>query len=121
SGIGGITVLHQALKYLPNDDYIFYADTSHVPYGEKPKEVVKEYIFDAADFLAHQNVKALVVACNTATSIAIDDLRYMYDFPVLGIELAVNTAVQNSVRSQNKVYVLATNFTLIVEKIYKLV
>src|SRR5690625_7846633 len=77
SGIGGITVLHQALKYLPNDDYIFYADSSHVPYGVKPKEVVKEYIFDAADFLAHQNVKALVVACNTATSIAIDDLRNM--------------------------------------------
>lgn len=121
SGIGGITVLHQALKYLPNDDYIFYADTSHVPYGEKPKKVVKEYIFGAADFLAHQNVKALVIACNTATSIAIDDLRNMYDFPILGIEPAVKPAVQNRVRSQNKVLVLATNLTLREEKFHNLV
>src|SRR5699024_12842968 len=84
------------------------------------KEVVKEYIFDAADFLAHQNVKALVVACNTATSIAIDDLRNMYDFPILGIEPAVKPAVQNRGRSQNKVLVVATNLTLREEKFHNL-
>lgn len=121
SGIGGITVLHQALRYLPNEDYIFYADTLHVPYGEKPKEEVREYIFNAVDFLANQGVKALVIACNTATSIAVEELRQKYDFPILGIEPAVKPAVQNCEGKQKKVLVLATNLTLKEEKFHNLV
>ncbi|MDQ0198222.1 glutamate racemase [Neobacillus ginsengisoli] len=121
SGIGGITVLHQALKYLPNEDYIFYADTLHVPYGEKPKEEVREYIFNAVDFIANQGVKALVIACNTATSIAVEDLRQMYNFPILGIEPAVKPAVQNCEGKRKKVLVLATNLTLREEKFHNLV
>ncbi|MGG2064075.1 glutamate racemase [Bacillus sp. S14(2024)] len=121
SGIGGITVLHQALKILPNEDYIFYADTLHVPYGEKPKEEVKQYIFDAVDFIANQDVKALVIACNTATSIAVEDLRKKYDFPILGIEPAVKPAVQNSEEKRKKVLVLATKLTLKEEKFQNLV
>jgi glutamate racemase len=57
SGIGGMTVLHQTLRFLPNEDYIFYADTLHVPYGEKTKEEVREYIFNAVDFMANQESK----------------------------------------------------------------
>lgn len=121
SGIGGITVLHQALKILPNEDYIFYADTLHVPYGEKPKEEVKQYIFNAVDFIANQDVKALVIACNTATSIAVEDLRKKYDFPILGIEPAVKPAVQNSEEKRKKVLVLATKLTLKEEKFQNLV
>lgn len=121
SGIGGITVLHQALKYLPNEDYIFYADTSHVPYGEKTKEEVREYIFNAVDFIASQGVKALVIACNTATSIAVDDLRQKYDFPILGIEPAVKPAIQSCEGKRKKVLVLATNLTLREEKFHNLV
>lgn len=121
SGIGGMTVLHQALKVLPNEDYIFYADTLHVPYGEKSKEEVKEYIFNAADFLANQDIKALVIACNTATSIAVDELRQKYEFPILGIEPAVKPAVQSCEGKQKKVLVLATNLTLREEKFHNLV
>lgn len=121
SGIGGITVLHQALKLLPNEDYIFYADTVHVPYGEKPKEEVKQYIFNAVDFIANQDVKALVIACNTATSIAVEDLRKKYDFPILGIEPAVKPAVQKSEKKRKKVLVLATKLTLQEEKFQNLV
>lgn len=121
SGIGGMTVLHQALKFLPNEDYIFYADTLHVPYGEKPKEEVSEYIFNAVDFMANQGIKALVIACNTATSIAVDDLRQKYDFPILGIEPAVKPAVQNCDGKRKKVLVLATNLTLKEEKFHNLV
>lgn len=84
SGIGGLTVLHQALKLLPQEDYLFYADTDHVPYGEKTKDEVREYILQAVDFMASQHIKALVVACNTATSIVIEELRQRYDFPVSG-------------------------------------
>ncbi|MBP0725295.1 glutamate racemase [Bacillus sp. RG28] len=121
SGIGGLTVLHKALKFLPNEDYIFYADTIHVPYGEKPKEEVKQYIFDSIDFLAKQEVKAVVIACNTATSIAVDDLRKKYDFPILGIEPAVKPAVQRSEETRKKVLVLATRLTLKEEKFQNLV
>lgn len=121
SGIGGMTVLHQALRLLPNEDYIFYADTLHVPYGEKPKEEVREYIFNAVDFMANQGIKALVIACNTATSIAVDDLRQKYDFPILGIEPAVKPAVQCCEGKRKKVLVLATNLTLREEKFHNLV
>ncbi|WEG13554.1 glutamate racemase [Pullulanibacillus sp. KACC 23026] len=121
SGIGGLTVLHQALRFLPNEDYIYYADTWHVPYGDKPKEEVKGYIFEAVDFIVKQGVKALVIACNTATSIAVEDLRKTYDFPILGIEPAVKPAVQSCEPKHKKVLVLATPLTLKEEKFHNLV
>ncbi|UQZ37011.1 glutamate racemase [Paenibacillus sp. PK3_47] len=121
SGIGGITVLHQALRILPHEDYLFYADTLNVPYGEKAKEEVKQYIFDAVSFIAEQQVKALVIACNTATSVAIRELREKYDFPILGIEPAVKPAVQKSEIHRKKVLVLATSLTLNEEKFHLLV
>ncbi len=121
SGIGGITVLHQALKQLPNEDYIYYADTLNVPYGEKPKEEVKGYIFEAVDFIARQGVKAVVIACNTATSVAVEDLRAKYAFPVLGIEPAVKPAVQASEAMGKRVLVLATSLTLKEKKFHDLV
>ncbi|OMF93509.1 glutamate racemase [Paenibacillus sp. FSL R7-0337] len=121
SGIGGLTVLHQALKLLPQEDYLFYADTSHVPYGEKTKDEVREYILQAVDFMAKQHIKALVVACNTATSIVIEELRQRYDFPVLGIEPAVKPAVEQSEGKQKKVLVLATRLTLQEKKYHDLV
>lgn len=121
SGIGGLTVLHQALKVLPNEDYLFYADTSHVPYGDKTKEEVRKYILDAVRFIAEQKVKALVVACNTATSIVIEELRERYSFPILGIEPAVKPAVENPGGLQKKILVLATKLTLSEKKYHDLV
>ena len=59
SGIGGITVLGEALKQLPCENYIYYADTAHVPYGTKEKAQVKQYIFEAVDFLVNKKIKAL--------------------------------------------------------------
>ena len=121
SGIGGMTVLYEALRLMPDEDYIFYADTLHAPYGEKPKDTVRKYIFNAVDFMASQGVKALVIACNTATSIAVDDLRQKYDFPILGIEPAVKPAVKRCERKRKKVLVLATHLTLKEEKFHNLV
>lgn len=121
SGIGGITVLYQTLKLLPHEDYIYYADTLHVPYGEKPKHQVRQFIFEAVDFIAHQGVKALVVACNTATSAAINDLRKKYDFPIIGIEPAVKPAIKLSEKNRKRVLVLATRLTLQEEKFTNLV
>ena len=83
SGIGGITVLYDTLKILPNEDYIYYADTLNVPYGQKTKEEVKKYIFNAIEFIIDQGVKAIVIACNTATSVAIEELRAKYNIPII--------------------------------------
>lgn len=119
SGIGGITVLKEALKILPDVDYLYYADTDNVPYGVKSKEEVRRYAFDAADFIAGHGVSALVVACNTATSIAIADLRKRYSFPILGMEPAVKPAVERC--KDKRVLVTATPLTLKEEKFQNLV
>jgi glutamate racemase len=119
SGIGGLSVLREALKILPGENYIYYADTDHVPYGIKTKEEVKTFVLEAAKFLAGKQVKMLVVACNTATSIAISELRNIYDFPVIGMEPAVKPAVSNS--KNKRVLVLATQLTLKENKFKELV
>lgn len=119
SGIGGLTVLKEAIRLLPNEDYLYYADTKHVPYGTKPRDEVRGYIFDAADFFASQGVEALVVACNTATSIAINDLRERYSFPIIGMEPAVKPAVLKA--DDRRVLVLATPITVREKKLHDLV
>ena len=122
SGVGGISVLYQALKIMPNEDYLYYADTEHVPYGVKNKEEVKSYVLEAADFIVSQGVKALVVACNTATSIAIDDLRARYDLPVVGMEPAVKPAVcrLKGMACNKRVLVTATPMTIKEKKLQHL-
>jgi len=121
SGIGGLTVLYEARKRMPSEDYIFYADTLHVPYGSKPKEKVKDYILSAVRSIMEQDVKALVVACNTATSVAIQDLRAMYNIPIVGMEPAVKPAVEMNRSSGRRVLVAATPLTLKESKFHELV
>lgn len=110
SGIGGLTVLKRALAVMPNEEYIYYADTQNVPYGVKPKDQVRSYIYSAVDFLAKQRIDALVVACNTATSVAINDLRSRYAFPIVGMEPAVKPALVRN--TGKKILVFATSLTL---------
>lgn len=121
SGVGGITVLHDALKMLPNEDYIYYADTQNVPYGPKPKEEVKKHIFEAVDFIIKQQVKAVVIACNTATSVAIEDLRAKYNIPIIGMEPAVKPAVEKNKSVNKRVLVTATALTLKEKKLKNLI
>ena len=118
SGIGGLTVLKKIIEVLPNEKYIYYADTDNVPYGTKPKEEVKEYIDKAVDFLILKNVKAIVIACNTATSIAVKDLRNKYSIPIIGIEPAAKPAVEN--RGEKRVLIMATPTTIKEEKLKSL-
>ncbi len=121
SGIGGLTVLNEALEIIPNEDYIYYADVLHVPYGTKPKEEVRDYVFEAVEFLSKKDMKALVIACNTATSIAVDDLRHKFDFPIIGMEPAVKPAVEKNSNINKRVLVFATDLTLKEEKFKKLI
>lgn len=119
SGIGGLTVLHEALKVIENADYLYYGDTKNVPYGTKTKAQVKGYVADAADFLINKGVNVLVVACNTATSVAIEDLRQKYAIPIIGMEPAVKPAVEN--HKDKRILVTATELSLKEDKLKKLI
>lgn len=121
SGLGGITVLSEALRMMPDEDYLYYADTRHVPYGEKPKEAVKRYVEDAVEELVGKGIDGLVIACNTATSIAVKALRSSYTFPIVGMEPAVKPAVLKNSGSGKRVLVFATNLTLKEAKFRELV
>lgn len=119
SGIGGLTVLHQALLTLPKEDYIYYADTDNVPYGTKTKEEIVGFVDQAVNFLISKGVKAIVIACNTATSAAVDYIRQNYSLPVLGMEPAVKPAV--AINNGKRVMVIATPVTVLEEKLHNLI
>ncbi len=123
SGIGGLTVLHEAMQRLPHEQFIYYADTDNVPYGTKSKKEIKKLTQEAVDFLANKNIKALVVACNTATSVAIKTIRKQYDFPIIGMEPAVKPAVeyQSGNKKTKKILVCATKLTLKQKKLKDLI
>ncbi|WP_088043858.1 glutamate racemase [Bacillus sp. EAC] len=112
SGIGGLTVLNEAMKKLPNEEFVYFADTLHVPYGTKSKEEVSAFVKQSVEMIIEEDVKALVIACNTATSIAVSELRAMYNFPIIGMEPAVKPAVEMNRTTGKRVLVMATPLTL---------
>ena len=93
SGVGGISVLRHAVKLLPNEDFLFFGDSANAPYGTRPKQEILELTLSHAARFHARGIKALVIACNTATSAAISELRRIYtDIPVIGIEPALKPA-----------------------------
>ena len=119
SGVGGLTVLRTAMQQMPDIEYFYYADLDNVPYGNKDKEMVNKLTFHAADQIIDMGVDAIVLACNTATSISADLLRKRYDLPIIGMEPAVKPAVMNS--SGKRVLVLATELTIKESKLKNLI
>ncbi len=85
SGIGGLTVVHELIRQLPHESIVYYGDTARVPYGNKGPETVQRYSREIADFLESRGVKAIVVACNTATAQALPALRDECHVPVIGV------------------------------------
>lgn len=85
SGIGGLTVVKRISSYLPEEDIVYFGDTARVPYGSKSNSTVIEYSIQDAKFLLHKNVKAIVVACNTASSIALKEIKTSLNVPVIGM------------------------------------
>jgi glutamate racemase len=115
SGVGGISVLNECLIVLPKEDYVYFGDSINAPYGIKDVNEVKKLTFAAVDFLLDKGVKAVVIACNTATSAAIDDLRSKYkDIPIIGIEPALKPAVKIS--KGKSIIIMATPMTLAEKK-----
>ena len=85
SGVGGLTVVSQLFRSLPQEDIIYFGDTAHLPYGSKSKEAVTRYSLNIANFLKAQKVKIIVVACNTASSFALSSLKEKIDLPIIGV------------------------------------
>jgi len=85
SGVGGLTVMKQIAALLPNENIIYFGDTARLPYGEKSQETIIRYSIENALFLLEHNIKVLVVACNTADSLAIDNLRQIIKIPIIGV------------------------------------
>ena len=111
SGVGGLSVMRKAVEMLPNESLVYFGDSKNAPYGVKSKEEVQKLSFNAAKFLIAKGAKAIVVACNTATSAAIKELRREYsDMPIIGIEPAVKPAVE--FHKEGIVVIMATKLTL---------
>ena len=115
SGVGGMTVLRAMREQLPNESFLYLGDTARMPYGTKSVETVRRYALEAAAALKARGIKLLVIACNTATAAAIEDLRRAYpDLIVIGIEPALKPA--HEMRRSGSILVLATPMTLKLEK-----
>lgn len=121
SGLGGITLLNQALRLMPDEEYLYYADVDHVPYGEKTPEQILSYVDESMRFMTEHGCKAVVIGCNTATSVGVSHLRDEYkDIPIIGIEPAVKPAV-TKFAGDGRVLIAATKVTIEGEKLKKLI
>lgn len=110
SGVGGLSVLRAAREILPYEDFIYFADSGFAPYGDKSDAYVTERSERIGAWFVAQGAKAIVVACNTATAIAVQSLRAKFDLPIVGVEPGLKPAT--AVTKSGKVGVLATAATL---------
>lgn len=111
SGVGGLTALKEALQQLPNEDLIFIGDQARLPYGEKPAEIVKGFAWQMTNFLLATDIKALVVACNTATAAALPDLQAQLNIPVIGV-IEPGSQMAAAITQNQNVGVIATTGTI---------
>lgn len=111
SGVGGLTVMRAISELLPDEDIIYLGDTARVPYGNRAADTVRRYALNATDLLADRGVKAIVIACNTATSYALDALIAHHKAPVFGV---IKPAAHRAVRATNSghIAVIGTHGTV---------
>ncbi len=114
SGVGGLSVLRCLREELPGEDFIYVADSGYAPYGDKTGLFIEKRSFAITEFLLEQKVKAIVVACNTATAAAIAKMRSAYSLPIIGMEPGVKPAITAS--QCKTIGILATTETLKSEK-----
>nr|WP_315018994.1 glutamate racemase [uncultured Campylobacter sp.] len=119
SGIGGLSVLAEALRRFSGAEFLYFADEDHVPYGTKSRADIVRLSLDAVEFLVSRGADAVVVACNTATSAAISELRGAFSVPVIGMEPAVKLAADSF--GTRPTLLIATPLTIAGEKLARLV
>ena len=111
SGVGGLTVAREIMRHLPNENIVYFGDTARVPYGSKSKETIIRYARQIIHFLQTQDVKAIVIACNTASALALEVVREEFDLPILGVvEPGARAAL--AVTETGKVGVIGTEGTV---------
>jgi len=111
SGIGGLTVVKQIMRLLPNENLVYFGDTARVPYGTKSKKLIQQYALEDAAFLNQFDIKFLVVACNSASATAVDLLKSTLTIPVTGvIEPGVSASLSTS--RENRIGVIGTTATV---------
>ena len=118
SGVGGVSVLHTASRLMPNENFLYYGDNGNAPYGVRSLEEIRSLSERAVSVLLERGVKAIVIACNTATSAYAEILRSKLDMPIVGMEPAIKPAQLN--RHGGEVIALATKATLSLPKFQKL-
>lgn len=118
SGLGGLSVVAQLRKQLPHEHLIFFGDSARNPYGTRTRQEVADFSLEIARHLAGRNVKAIVIACNTATSAAANQLRSTFDFDIIGMEPALKLAAE--MKTPSRIAVWATALTLAQEKFSRL-
>ena len=117
SGVGGISVLRELVKLMPQENYLYFGDSANAPYGKRTTDQVRQLTLDAAAMLRQRGIKAFVVACNTATAAAINDLRAAYpDDIIIGIEPALKLAAERF--PGGNIGVMATPVTLREDKFH---
>ncbi len=111
SGVGGLTVVREIFRKMPDEPVIYFGDTARTPYGPKSREVVRTYALENSAFLAREGVKIIIVACNTASSVALDYIRESFGLPVAGvIEPGARAAVR---KTRGKIGVIGTAGTIL--------
>lgn len=117
SGVGGLTVVKEVLKQLPYEDIIYYGDQKNCPYGDKTVAEIKSFVLDVVCFISKFDIKALIVACNTATSVVLNDLKNLCPYPVIGvIEPGAQFALEQT--KNKKIGIIATEKT-VASKVYE--
>ena len=111
SGVGGLTVVKEIVKCLPNENIVYFGDTARVPYGDKSKDVVTKYSKQIVRFLMTKNVKAIIAACNTVSSNSMEELRKEFDIPFVGVvEPGVKSVLETT--KNKKVGIIGTEATV---------
>lgn len=111
SGVGGLTVLKEIIKELPDENIVYFGDTARVPYGPRSSDTVVKYTFQSINFLLEKGIKAIVIACNTASARSLEKARERYNVPIIGvIEPGARTAAGTTKNS--KVGVIGTEGTI---------
>lgn len=119
SGVGGLSILSASINRLPNESYLYLADSAYAPYGDKSDRVIRDRVTQVVSFLIDRGAKAIVIACNTATAAAVHECREIFDLPIIGVEPGLKPAIKTS--QSKRVGVLATQYTVESEKFQRLV
>lgn len=111
SGVGGLTVAQEVFRQLPAENIVYFGDTAHMPYGSRPPEQIREFVYEIIDFLQIQDIKALIIACNAATAAGLDYYAKKLALPLIGvIEPAVRAALKRT--KTGKIGVIGTAGTV---------